>query len=83
MPIEFHGHRSLDGYCPWVSKRQTELSNYHFHHFSIIHIHRKRKEMIQMNLQNRKRLTDLGNLTVSWGEGWGKGIVREFGMDVK
>ena len=39
-----------------------------------------------MNLQNRKRLTDLENeLMVAGvqaeGQGWGEGIVREFGMD--
>ena len=35
--------------------------------------------MIQINLQNRKRLTDLENeLMVARGEG----IVREFGMDM-
>ena len=31
----------------------------------------------------RKRLTELENdLIVVRGEGWGKGIVREFGMDL-
>ena len=31
-----------------------------------------------MNLQNRKRLTDLKNklMVLGLGEGWGKGIVR-------
>ena len=37
--------------------------------------------MMQMNLQNRKRLTDLENkLMVSGGRMWGEGTVREFGM---
>ena len=41
------------------------------------------KEMIQMNLQNRKRLTDLREWIYGcWGEGCGEGIVREFGMDM-
>ena len=42
--------------------------------------------MIQMNLQNRKRLTDLENeLTVGGvggGKGQGTGVVREFGVDM-
>ena len=39
------------------------------------------KEMMQMNLQNRNRLTDLENeLMVTRGEGGGKQIVREFGI---
>ena len=54
--------------------KETELSNYHFHHFSIIHIHRKRKEMIQMNSQNRKILTDLGNLRFPGGKNGVKGL---------
>ena len=38
------------------------------------------KEMMQMNLQNRKRLTDktYGLL----GERWGEGVVKEFGRDM-
>ena len=35
--------------------------------------------MIQMNLQNRKRLTDLENNLMAAGGG-GEGIVREFGL---
>ena len=36
---------------------------------------------LQVNSQNRKRLTDLENkLTDAGGESWGEGIVREFGM---
>ena len=31
LPGEFHGQRSLPGYSPWVSKSQTQLSDYHFH----------------------------------------------------
>ena len=39
--------------------------------------------MTQMNLQNRKRLTDLENkVMVARGEGRREGIVREFGMDM-
>ena len=39
--------------------------------------------MIQMNLQNRSRLTDLENkLMISKAEGWERGIVREFGIDM-
>ena len=38
--------------------------------------------MIQMNLQNRKRLTDLENKLMVAREGWREGIVREFGMDM-
>ena len=39
--------------------------------------------MIQMNLQNRKRLTDLEKeLMVARGERWREGIVRESGMDM-
>ena len=37
-----------------------------------------KKEMIQMSLQTRKRLTDLGNKLKIVG-GWGAGILREFG----
>ena len=41
------------------------------------------EDMKQMNLQNRKRLTDLENkLMVARGEGRREGIVREFGMDM-
>ena len=41
------------------------------------------KEMMQMNLQNRKRLTDLENkLMAAKEEEWGRGIVREFGIDM-
>ena len=41
------------------------------------------EEMMRMNLQNRKRLTDLENkLMVARGEGRREGIVREFGMDM-
>ena len=40
--------------------------------------------MIQMNLQNRKRLTDLENkLIVARGEEWGERIVRELGIDME
>ena len=36
-----------------------------------------------MNLQSRKRLIELENeLIVAVGQGWGEGIVREFGMDI-
>ena len=36
-----------------------------------------------MNLQNRKRLTDLQNkLMVCWGERWGERVVKEFGRDM-
>ena len=43
--------------------------------------------MIQMNLQNRQRLTDLANELMvvggwCWGEGWRQGIIRELGMDM-
>ena len=39
--------------------------------------------MIQMNLQNRKRLTDLENkLMDARGEKNGKGIIREFGINM-
>ena len=39
--------------------------------------------MTQMNLQNRKRLTDLENkLIVARGEEWGERIVRELGTDM-
>ena len=39
------------------------------------------KKMIQMNLQNRKRLTDLEKeLMVARGERWREGIVREYEM---
>ena len=38
--------------------------------------------MTQMNLQNRKRLTDLENKLMVAREGWREGIVREFGMDM-
>ena len=39
--------------------------------------------MIQMNLQNRNRLTDLENeFMVIRREGWREGMVREFGMDM-
>ena len=37
--------------------------------------------MIQMNLQNRKRLTDFKSYG-GWGNRWSKSIVREFGMDM-
>ena len=40
--------------------------------------------MLQMNLQNRKRLTDLENelMVVGGGKDGGKEIVKEFGMDM-
>ena len=39
--------------------------------------------MIQMNLQNRNRLTDFNKeLAVSRGKYMGKGVVREFGMSI-
>ena len=39
--------------------------------------------MVQMNLQNRRRRTDLEKqLNSCCGEAWGKGMVREFGMDM-
>ena len=39
--------------------------------------------MIQMNLQNRNRLTDLENqFMIIRREGWREGMVREFGMDM-
>ena len=42
-----------------------------------------KKKMIQMNLQNRNRLTDLENeFMVIRREGWREGMVREFGMDM-
>ena len=40
-----------------------------------------KKEMIQMNLQNRKRLTE-NKLMTAKEEEWGEGIVREFGIDM-
>ena len=44
---------------------------------------KKKKRMIQMNLQNRKRLTDLKNkFMVARGEERGKWIVRDFGVDM-
>ena len=39
------------------------------------------KEMMQMNLQNRKRLTE-NKLMTAKEEEWGEGIVREFGIDM-
>ena len=41
-------------------------------------------KMIQMNLQNRKKLKDLENefMVVGKGEGWEKRVVREFEMDL-
>ena len=43
-----------------------------------------KKEMIQMNLStSRIKLTDLENkLMVAMGEEWGKGIVREFEINI-
>ena len=38
--------------------------------------------MIQMNLQNRKRPTDLEKNRGCQGKGWTEGIVRDFGMDM-
>ena len=39
--------------------------------------------MMQLNLQNRKRFTDLENeFMVAREEGWGDRLVREFGMDM-
>ena len=39
--------------------------------------------MIEMNLQNKNRLTDLERMNCGFWEGrWGEGIVREFGMDM-
>ena len=39
--------------------------------------------MMQMNLQNRKKLTDLEDeFLVAGGEKQEEGIVREFGMDM-
>ena len=35
-----------------------------------------------MYLQNGNRLKDLEKLMVTRREGWGEGIVREFGMDM-
>ena len=43
----------------------------------------KRNDNKWTYLQNRNRLTDLDNeLMVTRGEGWGEGIVREFGIDM-
>ena len=39
------------------------------------------KEMRQVNLQNRKRLTE-NKLMAAKEEEWGEGIVREFGIDM-
>ena len=39
------------------------------------------KTMIQMNLFIKHCLTDLENKHVYHGEGWGRRIVREFGID--
>ena len=33
LPEEFHGQRSLASYSPWVTKSQTQLSDYHFYLF--------------------------------------------------
>ena len=41
-----------------------------------------KNKMVQMNLQNRKRLTDLENKHDCQWEGWQEGIVREFGMEL-
>ena len=38
--------------------------------------------MIQMNIRNRKRLTDLENEPVVAGRKDGEGIVRKFGTDM-
>ena len=40
------------------------------------------KKMIQMNLFTKRCLTDLENKHVDHGEGWGRRIVREFGIDM-
>jgi len=42
------------------------------------------KETIQMNLQNRNRLMDLENefMVTTRGYEWGKGTIREFGVDM-
>ena len=58
---------------------QTEKEKY----CTTFHICRIKKEMIQLNLQNRKRLTDLRERTYGCQrEGWREGIVRELGMDM-
>ena len=39
--------------------------------------------MVEMNLQNRNRLANVENkLMISKAEGWERGIVREFGIDM-
>ena len=40
----------------------------------------KRNYTNELNLRNRNRFTDLENKHVYHREGWGDGIVREFGM---
>ena len=32
LPGEFHGQKSLAGYCAWGHKSQTQLNDFHFHH---------------------------------------------------
>ena len=45
---------------------------------------KSKKEMIQMSLQNRNRLTDLENklMVAGGGGGWEEGILREFGVGI-
>ena len=54
---------------------QTEMEKYRMSSL----LSRILKERTQMNLPNRKRLTDLANLWLPRG---GKGTLREFGMDM-
>ena len=42
----------------------------------------KKKRYKWTYLQSRNRLTDLENELMGMGEGWGKGIVREFGINM-
>ena len=59
---------------------QTEKEKYHMTSL----ICGIQKEMIHVNLlKDKKRLTDLENkCLVTEGEGWGKRIVEEFGLDI-
>ena len=54
---------------------QTEMEKYRMSSL----LSRILKERTQMNLPNRKRLTDLANLRLPRG---GEGTLREFGMDM-
>ena len=57
----------------WYKKKQKQNKK----------IKNKKKWYKWTYLQNRNRLTDLENkLMLTSGEGWGEGIVREFGIDM-